>query len=300
MYYKQLIKRSVQIGLRPVELHLVQKTYPCTYAPVFIIGPPRTGSTLLYQLLTRSYRFCYFSNFMMHFPAAALSTAKLASPWNGCNPPDNYASAYGETRGWNGPHQGKPFWDLWLPAFPHEVEPHVVATAAKHRIRNTVLGIQEAFQAPFVNKWPPNSLRLRLLAEIFPGALFIRITRQLEQNIDSIFRARCVMCPTEADWFSVKPRGYESVKLNNPTEQITWQINRINEVIERDSAAIGTGKFMTVNHEELIGDPRTALDKIARFYIRAGGTALEARNEIPPSFANTAKSHVSNRQGSVR
>ena len=37
-------------------------------SPVFIIGPPRSGTTLLYQVLVARYTFGYFSNWMARFP----------------------------------------------------------------------------------------------------------------------------------------------------------------------------------------------------------------------------------------
>ena len=289
MHYKNVIRRLVQSGLKPLERRLIQKAYQHTYPPIFIIGPPRSGSTLLYQLVARRYRVCYFSNFMMHFPAATLSTARLSSLWMDCSPPDGYTSVYGETPGLQGPNQGKAFWDLWLQAFPHDIDPDTVSIATKDLIKNTVLGLQEVFHAPFINKWPPNSLRLRLLAEIFPDAVFIKITRNPEKVFASILRARRAICQGESGWFSVEPQGRESILRDDPMKQIQWQADKIEGAIDRDSAIIGGDRFITISYEGLVEDPKLMLDKIAGFYHRLCGYALEPRNEIPASFSKTAK-----------
>ena len=40
------------------------KDLPFSFRPIFIIGPPRSGSTLLYQVLIHRYYFCYLQNRM--------------------------------------------------------------------------------------------------------------------------------------------------------------------------------------------------------------------------------------------
>jgi len=37
------------------------------YPPIFIVGAPRSGSTLLYQLLAYYYNFSYFTNYSSLF-----------------------------------------------------------------------------------------------------------------------------------------------------------------------------------------------------------------------------------------
>jgi hypothetical protein len=45
--------------------------------PVFIIGAPRSGSTLLYQLLVKHSRIAYISNLMSLIPAHMINLARL-------------------------------------------------------------------------------------------------------------------------------------------------------------------------------------------------------------------------------
>ena len=45
--------------------------------PVFIIGPPRSGSTLFYQLLLSHFQLCYISNIVSGFPKYMLRISRL-------------------------------------------------------------------------------------------------------------------------------------------------------------------------------------------------------------------------------
>ena len=47
------------------------------FPPVFIIGSPRSGTTVLYQLLCKHLQFGYINNFVSNWPKAPLTATKL-------------------------------------------------------------------------------------------------------------------------------------------------------------------------------------------------------------------------------
>jgi hypothetical protein len=288
---KQAVRAGVQALLRPIEAKLRQPaTGGLDHAPVFIVGPPRTGSTLLYQLLVRRYRFCYFSNLLNRFPRAPLALAELSSWCGGFDPADDYCSRYGSTRGWCAPNQGRECWVTWLPESPNAVDPRGVGSAAKMQIRATVAGMQRISGRPFINKWPPNSVRVRLLAEIFPRALFVRISRATDATVLSILRGRRELCRRGSGWFSVKPPGFEQVmKDRAPEAQAAWQVEAIERAIDDDAQDVGAHRFIHVRYEELTDAPRQVLDRVAAFYAQAAGTRLEKRCEVPDGFASYSR-----------
>ena len=51
--------------------------------PIFIIGAPRSGSTLLYQLLVKHTRVGYISNLMSLFPHKMITLAEYTKAWHG-------------------------------------------------------------------------------------------------------------------------------------------------------------------------------------------------------------------------
>jgi len=81
----------IQCWLRPVFWHVSQDTQP----PLFVLGHPRTGTTLLHSLLTQdSARFATCSTFCAGFPDAFLSFESLgkvlfASMLSSTRPMDN-------------------------------------------------------------------------------------------------------------------------------------------------------------------------------------------------------------------
>ena len=71
-YLRYFLNRSIglsSIALQPLESYLAKKYGDegiKKYPPVFIIGAPRCGSTLLYKVLTEQFKFSYFSNFRLN------------------------------------------------------------------------------------------------------------------------------------------------------------------------------------------------------------------------------------------
>ena len=90
---KEKLKLSLEALFKKKEETLIRKDIGIGYPVIFIIGPPRTGSTLLYQLITICFKVCYFSNFMMRFPFSPCYIAKLIAPFNACDPPNYFDSS---------------------------------------------------------------------------------------------------------------------------------------------------------------------------------------------------------------
>src|SRR3546814_4011389 len=58
---RSALRDAVRAGLAPVERLALRLGDPLPYAPIFIVSPPRSGSTLLYLLAVQKYRLSYRS-----------------------------------------------------------------------------------------------------------------------------------------------------------------------------------------------------------------------------------------------
>jgi len=50
--------------------------------PIFVVGSPRTGSTLLFQLMVKHLKVCYISNIMALLPSQMLKLGKISEPFS--------------------------------------------------------------------------------------------------------------------------------------------------------------------------------------------------------------------------
>src|SRR5262245_7661616 len=104
------VRRLVTNGLVTLERRRLAPPERLAHSPLFVISLPRSGSTLLYQLLLQRFRLAYFSNLMAAFPLSPATIAAASAWFGGQSPPRDFASNFGATRGWRGPNQG---WRLW-------------------------------------------------------------------------------------------------------------------------------------------------------------------------------------------
>src|SRR6056297_1278708 len=78
---------------------------PLKHQPVFIIGAPRTGSTILYQALTNLYDVLYIDNLVCRFHRNLFLGFRVSNRIYGAKPHNSFSSYHGRTRGGHSPSE---------------------------------------------------------------------------------------------------------------------------------------------------------------------------------------------------
>ncbi len=275
--------------LRPrAELH---------YRPVFIVAPPRSGTTLLYQLMTGYMATCYFTNLAQRLRVQGSEivpvTAAYLVKWLKLDQSGDgaFESYYGATEGWGGPNEANGIWERWFPEEEHSVPPGYLSARDRQGVYRAVAVTERVFDRPFVNKCIRNSVRIEALAEIFPTALFVECTRDRLDMAQSIFIARAREFPFELEgtqdlsqqWWSVRPKEYDSIKNKGIIEQVCEQVFYVEQSIIAARRALGKDRFFTVDYRDLCQSPRRELDRIVRF-MNDHGAPTHITKPVPDSF----------------
>lgn len=292
---KKILKISIGIlrvacmtVLWPLEKILLNKSVKTPSPAVFIIGPPRSGTTLIYELMIRRYKFSYISNFahkLYGTPVAATLIGKpIIEKWcKQCK--SAYSSTYGGIKGWGAPSEGGWIWNRWLPENHYLDELHVKQLPAQ-LIKDTVNGIICVMNAPFINKNVMHSVHMRLLDKLFPNCLFIHIEREIKANIRSIVRAHAKVGKNEHEWFSVKPREWEQFKHTDILMRSAAQVHYTHKNIERDTKHLGITRVLKINYEEFCKAPQDTLTKIGEFMAN-NNVKFEHRDIVYPNLSTS-------------
>lgn len=266
------------------------------YSPVFIVAPPRSGTTLLYQLMTGYMSTCYFTNLAQRLRVQGSEIVPMTSAylakwlklghWN-----NSFHSYYGATEGWGSPNEANGIWERWFPEEEHHVPPGYLSANDQQGVYRAVAVTERVFDRPFVNKCIRNSVRIQALAEIFPTALFVQCTRDRLDVAQSIFVARTRELPFKPQeikdlsqwWWSVKPIEYEKIKNKGVIEQVCEQLFYVEQSMNAARQALGNDRFFLVNYADLCRTPRHELDRIARFMMEHGAPA-QITQAVPESF----------------
>lgn len=255
--FKQIIRKIILKPLskffRIFELPFI-KYYgnkPLKHQPVFIIGAPRTGSTILYQAITNVYDVAYIDNlagklYSNIFFGMWLSNKKYG---NCCH--NNFLAEFGTTSnyGAHAPSESGEFWYRWLPKDRHFIDSNDLSDNKIEEIRQEITAVSNYQNKPLVFKNLNAGQRLRMLVRAFPEARFIFVRRDPRFTLNSILNARKKIGIKENEWWSIMPKNYESLLNLNEIYMCGSQIYSIERQIIEDQKLFPTNCFYPIHYQ---------------------------------------------------
>lgn len=236
---------------------------------VFILGPARSGTSLLYRLLCLHPQVSFTTNWNSRFPnvpaVASLQRATRASRslrgrWFQS---DGNAYVYGRKR---------PLSERLIPA-PVEGEPVFAAAGiteeatmsrsdAGHVLGERIASIARyAGGTHFINKRVANNRRVGILHDALPGARFVTTVR--DGRAVALSLSKVDWWPQSTVWWAgVTPSEWQ-VRGGDPWELCAENWVREVEVIEQGLASVPTDLQHSTTYEELVSDPIGVLTRIA-------------------------------------
>jgi len=224
---------------------------PLQHQPIFIIGAPRTGSTILYQAITNLYDVLYIDNLVCRFHRNLFFGFWLSNMIYESKPHNNFQSWHGQTKGGHSPSECGQFWYRWLPKDHHFIDYDEITPQMVEEIRREITAIINYFDKPIVFKNLNAGQRLRLLTQCFPDAKFIFITRDPLQTAQSILKAKRRAGLFDNKFWSIMPPNVNELKKLEWDEQIVKQVYFLEKQIVHDSFLAGQDNFFTLHYKDL-------------------------------------------------
>ncbi len=273
---------DVNANLRLLERERAEELGNQAVPPILLIGyAPRSGSTLLSQLLARSGCWNYVSNFQARFWLAPYHGALLErsiAPRDISDIPLN--SNYGLTPSSSSPSEFSYFWEHWLnlssadrPHQPHALD-HDQWQAVDHaalRRQFTLLG--SLGTAPWFFKKDWLLLNAQQLLTEFPTAKFLHIRRNVLDVACSIWQARCTVLGSPDNWWAARPERIEELAKLSWPDQIAGQIAELRFAASQLEDRF-PGRVLTVDYETLTLNVHRTIRQVNDF-IGAGCEELD-------------------------
>jgi len=257
----QNIIASIKI-FKSLEAYVLKRPAPGNLPPVFIIGAPRSGSTLLYQLLICHFAFSYITNLSSLFYTCPALVTKMTRRFATRYRAEELASKYGYVSGLWSPSEAGPLLRYWLDS---GVQYFVSDEERREWVRQSIAHIESIMGGPFISKNLNNSMRLPELVEIFPDAIFINLKRKPAYIAQSILLTRRALSSNDSTWVGVRSPNFEELmKLSNPLEQVVCQIKSIEDHIQTVTEEKGIRNMIEVNYGDVCNDWRSELEDISR------------------------------------
>ena len=232
--------------------------------PVFIVGAPRTGSTIIYQALTNAYQLGFIDNTACTWHRNLRFGLWLSQKKYGDQPHNNFKAEHGSTRNYGGhaPSECGQFWYRWLPKDRHFIDHHEVTSKMVTEIRKEVLGVSAYLKQPLLFKNLNAGQRLRLIRKAFPSAKIIFIRRDPRFVIRSILKAREKTGVAPGDWWSIMPPNVKDLLSLSECEMSAAQVYYVEKQIQQDLALFPDNRVWQLHNQEL---SESLMDELARW-----------------------------------
>ncbi len=244
--------------------------------PMFVVGAPRTGTTLAYQLAVNCLGTSYLCNLANRHPEAPSGVTLMCR--HRLRGSHSYESRYGETEGKTSPSQADAVWAKYFGTERSFREQASVSSEAKRSAATMVGRISGIVRAPFVGKSIANSVKIRTLDECFPTCVFVWIRRDPALSARSHYHN--ILRRPDLPWMSAKPSNFESLLHLDLPERAAAQVVSIEADIERDLSAIDPARHVAVDYEDICRSPEGYLEEISSLWLGAGVSA--GRRAAPP------------------
>ena len=259
------------------------------YRPLFVIGAPRSGSTLITQVITDAFDIGYLSNLHCQFFGAPVLADKLFHPLN-VKKPSEYTSEYGNTKEPYAPAECGEFWYRFFCRTPAYITIDDVKDNKMNYFRRTVSALMKAQDRPVLFKNLFATLRIRPINKYIPEALFIVIKRDVVDNGHSILQGRMQVHGDYRPWWSVPPPEVETLQNLPPEQQVIEQIRQLHALIERDieEGKIDANRFLTISYEAFCSDVYGQLERVDEFF-QMHGMKVKRLFNVPTTFSKVNK-----------
>jgi len=265
--HRDLVRYLANRLVQPLERMLVRTHRDPSVPLLFIVGVPRSGTTLLYQLMCTHLDVGYVSNAMARWWMAPIAAARFRSPLSQESRPLSLASDLGRSEGPDGPHEFGWFWQFHL---HHEDNDDLDADELDARdfrsAKAELEGLAGYLNRPLVLKALVHvPYKITWLKAQLPQARFIWIHRDPVFVGQSILKAREDRFADPNRWLSVRPRDVSRWTSRSPYEQVAHQIVDLTAAMNRAFASLGSNDGLHVEYDRLVRQPDAELRRIAEF-----------------------------------
>ncbi len=271
--------RTLNHAVRPLDEFLAPIPWSDA-SPVFILGTPRSGTTLTYQVLAQALRVTYLPRAVNLAPGLTHACFRLFANTLR-EAPASLQSNRGRTPGLFGPSEAIGFWTPWVdekgPGSNRSAREETTLPLAVHQL-------QGHLKAPLLVKCIYLLRSVELLARVLPEARFIHVIRAPVPTIASLYRVQQKTAPA---WWSVRPPGAERVSHLPLLDQCVWQYFAIDAMVRQSLATLDQRRSRVLVYEDLCRNPDNEVGRMRHWLASKGWEARE--NWLPPSLALSDK-----------
>ncbi|MCG3178520.1 MAG: hypothetical protein BIFFINMI_00848 [Phycisphaerae bacterium] len=281
---QKLVERIAQLKalLGPVQAAENSRFSTPRLPVAVIVGCPRSGTTVLTQILAASGDFAYPTNMLSRFAYAPMVGAMFQqllfdpqydyrNELADIQSSSGFKSTLGKTTGAMAISEFFHFWRRFFPNHdPGHMTPEELAQVDIPRMRAELASIESVFGKPFMSKGMMMQYNIPFFAQRMPELLFIHIRRQPRFLLQSVMQSRKKYYGTDQIWWSVKPKEYDLLASMDPVRQVAGQVYFTVKSIDEDLEHVPDSQKLVYAYEDLCADPGAFYGRLSEIMARRG------------------------------
>ncbi|MFX1507335.1 MAG: sulfotransferase, partial [Promethearchaeota archaeon] len=264
---------------------------------IFILGAPRSATTLLHQIIAESGNFGYISNYLARFWKAPYFGALQEKAFEvRTTHPMSFKSDYGRTSGWKEPHHFSYFWHRWFQFDDnHKMSQNIIKEINLKFFKQEIAALESVFNLPMVFRSLYCNLQVTFLKKALNNAKFIICLRNPLYQAQSILLGRKSIFGNTKKWFSLKPPEYFDLKSRNEYEQVTGQIFFILKAIEESLKNVNQSDYVIIQLEKLVENTQQEMSRIIGL-INENEFNKKIGEKLPTGFQNRNEKKIDDKE----
>jgi LPS sulfotransferase NodH len=283
----ELFLEEMNRHLKPMEERLYAVDAP-DQPFIFVVGLPRSGTTLLSQILAAGLEIGYVNNLMSRFWLAPVTGLRLSRAVCGSSRASTFRSSYGATSDPMDVHEFGYFWRHWLQkrTFQDVRDAHKAEDLIDWcGLRRVLANLQAQFKAPMVFKNIFGSYHIDRLHRELGQVVYLYVERDPLDVAVSILQARQKYYSDINKWWSYVPPDYEKVINEDHWTQIAGQVHYLKRYYSRNFSRFPEPqRVVHVKFSDLCNNPRGVISRVQDVLMNEFGVAPAKLEGIPASF----------------
>jgi hypothetical protein len=273
-----VVATPLDAALAPAERRLYRRAGGPRRPVVFVTGAPRSGTTLVSQVLLQNLPVTFFNNLTMVFPRSPLTANLVLGRW--LRPRPSYRSFYGRTAGFAGPNDGLHLWDRWMGEDRYAV-PASLPAATRRAVGEFFGAWERAFDRPVLNKNNALATCISLVAQTLETAHFVYVRREPAFNVQSIIGARERIQGSRALPYGVGDPRRAAGPRGDYVEEVCAQVLHHERRLREQLDEVGPRRIWVVDYEEFCGAPHRLVERVADEVLRVPLDRERVRRALP-------------------
>ncbi len=254
---------------------------------IFVIGAPRSGTTLMSQVLAHGLDVGFINNLSARFWKTPVTGIRLSNSIFKNNKSTDFQSKFASTKKLEDIHEFGYFWRHWLKkeSITNIVNsPSIEKEIQWTELKNIILNIHEAFGKGFACKNVLSAYHISKFLHVLKKLVFVYIERDPVDAAISILNARKKYYTDLNLWWSYVPLEYEQIKDLDYKRQIAGQVYFLTKYYNSKIKDINSNRIIRIKYKELCDNPQAILDTIVKVTRKELDYELKINDDFPEKF----------------